>query len=310
MGALIATWLMAENGAKKAIDLLNAGKPSHKALIELIKDIEDDVHYKSVGYGGLPNREGVVELDSAFMDGDDLSYGGVGALKNIKNPIEVAYLLSKEKANNFLVGQGAYEYALDKGFKPCDLLSAASKKIYEDEMSKLDDLKVYDGHDTVGCIVVDDKGKMCAGTSTSGLFLKHAGRLGDSALIGSGLYVDSAIGGASATGMGEDIMKGCLSYEVVMLMRTMSPSEACRVAVSNFSKKLEKLYGQARDISIVAMNNKGQWGAYSNIDTFSFVAAGYGEEPKVYLFKKGKDDHPFYTLATKDDIARLQALQR
>lgn len=117
--------------------------------------------------------------------------------------------------------------------------------------------------------------------------MKKAGRVGDSPLAGSGFYVDSKVGGASATGLGEDIMKGCMSYEIVRLMKEgMHPQDACEKAVNIFDQELRERRGQAGDISLIAMNNQGQWGAVTNIEGFSFVVATAKQKPIVYLTKK------------------------
>ena len=148
------------------------------------------------------------------------------------------------------------------------------------------ELKPYAGHDTVGMVCLDTTGKMVSATSTSGLFMKKQSRVGDSPIIGSGFYVDSKVGGASATGLGEDLMKGCISYEIVRLMKSgMHPQEACEKAVHDLDQELKERRGQAGDLSLIAMNNKGEWGVATNIDGFSFVVATEKEAPVVYLAK-------------------------
>ena len=225
MWGIIATWVMAKYGINKASKLLKDGKSCKEGFLTAVKDVEANPLFKSVGYGGLPNRNGEVECDAAFMNGDDLSVGCVGAIKDIESPIEVAESLSHNKLNIFLTGGGAKQYAIENGFKEKNMLTDAAKKMYEE---KLEFKTPCRGHDTVGCIALDNNSSMCAGTSTSGLFMKIPGRLGDSPLIGSGYYVDSKIGGAAATGLGEDIMKRCMSYEIVRLMEEgLDPQSAC-----------------------------------------------------------------------------------
>ena len=130
--------------------------------------------------------------------------------------------------------------------------------------------------------------------------MKKKGRVGDSPVIGSGLYADSEIGGASATGLGEDIMKGIISYEIVKLMENgLSPQEACEKAVFSFEKKLIGKRGRAGDISVIAMNNKGEWGAATNIENFSFVAGNETNPVKVYRTKR-KGDKMVHEEATKE----------
>lgn len=289
MYGIIATWRMALEGIQKAEKMLENQSNAYDSIEEAIKCVEDFEYYKSVGYGGLPNEDMEVELDAAFMDGDTLEFGCVGAIKNFANPISIARSLVKQDANNFLVGQGAEKYASKMGFERKEMLTDRAKIHYRNRLKEMkQELTPYSGHDTVGMVCLDEMNHMCAATSTSGLFMKKAGRLGDSCVCGSGFYVDSSIGGATITGLGEDVMKGCLSFQVVQYMKTMSVQEACEKVVSDFSKKLKRRRGKVGDISIVAMDCKGNWGCATNIKGFSFVVATEELKPTVYLVKDGK----------------------
>lgn len=282
---IIATWRMALEGVTTSAEMLKKGCESGDAVEKAIKMVEDYPFYKSVGYGGLPNENGEVELDAAFMDGDTLSIGAVGGIKNFKNPISIARALSDMKFNNFLVGSGAEDFAYKAGFESKDMLTGRAREIYEKRIRDMKEknLSPYAGHDTVGVVCMDSKRHMTAATSTSGLFMKKRGRVGDSPISGSGFYVDSSIGGAVATGLGEDIMKGCISYEVVRLMDSgLHPQKAAEKAVCEFSSKLEEKRGKAGAMSVVCANNKGEWGVGTNVE-FSFVAAAENNEPKVYI---------------------------
>ena len=160
------------------------------------------------------------------------------------------------------------------------------------DMKTSQQLSPYAGHDTVGMVALDQKEHMVAGTSTSGLFMKKAGRVGDSPFIGSGLYVDSQIGGATATGLGEDLMKGLVSYEIVRQMKEgYSPQEACERVVYDITNTLKKRRQQAGDISVVALNAEGKWGAASNIENFSFVVATEQTPLTVYRIHPQNDGH-------------------
>jgi len=162
-------------------------------------------------------------------------------------------------------------------------------------------LKPYSGHDTVGMVCVDADAHMTSATSTSGLFMKHAGRVGDSPVSGSGFYVDSKVGGASATGLGEDVMKGCVSYEIVRLMKEgKTPQEACEIAVQSFDQELKERRGKAGDMSLIAMNNKGEWGCATNIEGFSFVVATRDLKPTVYLVKFDEDGKQYFEEASQE----------
>ena len=302
MWGIIATWRMAYEGISKAAEMLAQNENAGNAIETAVKEVEDFPYYKSVGYGGLPNEEMQVELDAAFMDGDTLDIGAVAALKDYANPISIARRLAKEPVNNLLVGEGAEKFAHKEGFERKNMLTDRAKIHYKNRLkeTKMKEIKPYSGHDTVGMICLDQAGKMTAATSTSGLFMKKAGRVGDSPISGSGFYVDSQVGGASATGLGEDVMKGCVSYEIVRLMKEgLHPQEACERAVNMFDLELKKRRGKAGDMSLVALNNKGQWGVATNIEGFSFAVATANEKPIVYL-TKNVDGKCIHTPATKE----------
>lgn len=299
--AIIATWRMALEGVSAASELLKSGGSASDAVETAVKMVEDYPLYKSVGYGGLPNENCEVELDAAFMDGDTFSIGAVGGIKDFKNPVSIARKLSLERFNTFLVGNGAEEYAHKNGFERKNMLTDRAKRIYEKRIEEIKNknLSPYDGHDTVGIVCLDINKHMAVATSTSGLFMKKRGRVGDSPIPGSGFYVDSLIGGAAATGLGEDIMKGCLSYEAVRLMENdIHPQDVAEKVIYEFSSKLIKKRGKAGAMSIVCLNNKGEWGVGTNVE-FSFILANEKIEPKVYLaYPKGSST--IYTEATKE----------
>lgn len=285
---IIATWEMSFEGVKQASYMLENGLNAADSMEKAIRAVEDNPLYTSVGYGGLPNEKCEVELDAAFMDGNTLSIGAICGVKDFKNPISIARSLSEDRFNIFLVGKGAEEYAQEKGFERKDMLTEESRKAWEKRITEMKDknLSPYDGHDTVGMVCIDKKENLVTGTSTSGLFMKKRGRVGDSPIPGSGFYADSQIGGAVATGLGEDIMKGCMSYEVVRLMEEgLHPQQAAERVVHEFSEKLEKIRGKAGAISIVCMNKAGEWGVGTNVE-FTFVVATDKEEPKLYIANK------------------------
>lgn len=283
--SIIATWKMALDGVVFGANMLQEGKSCKDAVEEAIKIVEDYPFYKSVGYGGLPNELGEVELDAAFMDGKTLSIGAVASLKDFKNPVSIARKLSENRYNIFLAGAGAEAYAHKNGFIRQNMLTPKAKKRWESKITEIQgsNLSPYDGHDTVCMISLDSLKDMAAATSTSGLFMKKQGRVGDSPLSGSGFYVDNDIGGAAATGLGEDIMKGCLSYEVVCRMKNgMPPQKAAQTAVYEFTQRLKEKRGKAGEISVIALNNKGEWGVGTNVE-FSFVVSTDSMPPTVFL---------------------------
>jgi N4-(beta-N-acetylglucosaminyl)-L-asparaginase len=286
MWGIIGTWEMVYDGIRKGEDILERNGHIFDAIESCIKEVENCKEYTSVGYGGLPNALGKVELDAAFMDGNTLAIGAIASIKDFANPISIARKLMFEKFNNFLVGEGAEKYSENEGFEKKDMLTEESYKKWVDMKNKIekDNLSPYIGHDTVCVVGLDNEGNMATGTSTSGLFFKKAGRIGDTAIPGSGFYVDSEIGGACATGLGEDIMKGCVSFKIVEFMKLgFSPQEACNKAVLSLHNKLIQKKGKSGDISVIAMNNKGEFGAATNIEKFPFVASTKKESTKLYI---------------------------
>lgn len=282
---MIATWRMTVDAIVVGADILINNGSCKDAVEKAIIQVEDYPFYKSVGYGGLPNENCEVELDAAFMDGKTLSIGAIAGIKDYKNPISIARKLSEDRFNIFLVGSGAENYAHKNGFVRQNMLTDRAKQTWEKRRKEVyeKNLSPYDGHDTVCMVSLDKNGDMAVGTSTSGLFMKKSGRVGDSPLSGCGFYVDNNIGGAAATGLGEDIMKGCLSYEVVQRMkRGESPQKAAQCAVIEFSEELKKRRGNAGAISIIALNNIGEWGIGTNVE-FTFSAASHNDDSKVYI---------------------------
>lgn len=292
---VISTWRMSFDGLKQAFAMLQNKEDAADAVEVLIRNVEDFPFYKSVGYGGLPNKFGEVETDAAFMDGNTLDVGAIGAAKKIKNSVSVARDLAKYHANNFLVGDGADKYAKDYNFETTEMLTDRAKKIWEnriEELKKSDKLSAYDGHDTVGAITLDDNNKIVVATSTSGLFMKEPGRVGDSPLCGCGFYADSNVGGAVATGLGEDIMKGVLSYEIVRKMDGgMSAQDACDKTVYEFAKDLKNRNSKVEDlqISVVAMDKDGNWGVATTVE-FTFCIANEEQEPEIFISWPDKDN--------------------
>jgi isoaspartyl peptidase/L-asparaginase-like protein (Ntn-hydrolase superfamily) len=285
-GVMISTWKMSFDGLTAGAALLAENQPVHKAILTAVKNVEDNQNYVSVGYGGLPNLDGEVELDAAYMDGDTLGFGGVISVKDIKNPIEVAYDLSHYKRNCLLAGEGAMAYARQNGYELKNMLSEQSRSRYEesDKQVNAELLEAYGGHDTVCVIGKDQRGSMACGVSTSGLFLKRPGRVGDTPIIGSGLYADSEIGCAAATGVGEDIMKGCLSYSITGLMHQgVDVQTACVTTLDNHLNRLTRCGHNAGSISVIAMDQQGHIGAATNKAAFPFVVADENHVCHIYV---------------------------
>jgi len=283
MYALIGTWEMCLEGARKGTAMLQSGASAGDAVEQAIRMVEDEPSFTSVGYGGLPDRTGHVFLDAAFMDGNSLRMGGVISAENIRNPISLARKLCGRETNCLLAGRGAEQAAVSFGLPLWDMRTESSLQAWRAAIAKQqEELAAYQGHDTVCVLAVDEQGGMVAGVSTSGLFMKDPGRVGDSPIIGSGFYADARYGAAAATGLGEDIMRGCLSYETVSLMRRgASPADACREALSALVARKISLGEDEGSISLIALSPDGAYGAATTLEIFHF-AAGCSEQAALH----------------------------
>eukprot|EP01031_Cornospumella_fuschlensis_P038629 gene38629-46960_t len=229
---IAGTWDFSQVGIAKAIPLLKTRRCALDVVEEAVRAVEldtQDQYY--VGVGGYPNAAGVMELDAAIMDHQN-NYGAVMSLPRIANPISVARSVMEQCPHNILTGQGALQWAIAHNFIEEDILTEAARKEWEDWVKTQEMKKGEEAHDTVGIVCIDADGRLAAGTSTSGWKFKHPGRVGDSPLIGSGLYCDGKVGAAVVTGDGEEIMRTCTSFLVVELMRMgVEVGEACSRAV-------------------------------------------------------------------------------
>lgn len=277
MLAMIGTWRMCFGGVDGARALLRAGGSAADAVEQAIRCVEDDPAYVSVGYGGLPARDGHVLLDAGWMDGNTLRYGGVMAVENVRNPIRAARLLCGRETNCLLAGRGAEQFAMAAGLELRDMRTEASQQRWREAVQSFREgeaLTAYRGHDTVCVAALDEEGRMVVGTSTSGLFMKEPGRVGDSPIVGSGFYCDARYGAAAATGLGEDVMRGCLSYETVALMRRgASPQDACEEALMALVERKRALGEDAGSISLIALSATGVFGATTTLEVFPYVTA-------------------------------------
>ncbi|MGL4589092.1 MAG: isoaspartyl peptidase/L-asparaginase [Mycoplasmatales bacterium] len=282
---MIGTWKMAIDGFHQAKSILDDNSNLEDAIKVAVSAVEDNPANTSVGYGALPNEDGEIELDAAYMNGNTLQVGAFAGAKNIKNPIELAIDLSKQKFNSFLVGTGAENYAKSIGIKQRQMLNSNALEKYEHKLIDIQEkgLSPYEGHDTV-CIIGKKNEEISVGVSTSGLFMKKQGRVGDAPVSGSGFYANSDYGSAAATGLGEDIMKTCISYEIVQKMKNgLTANEACEAAVLEASAMLEKKYKSCGDISVVAIDKDGNYGAATNIDEFPYVVFNQDMDPTILI---------------------------
>ena len=286
---LIATWKMAAEGMRMAEANLQKSGSADQALETVITAVERDPRFHSVGYSGLPNQVGVVQLDGGYMNGDTLSIGAVGCVEKVASAFKLARHCADQQFNNFLVGEGAVQFAVQSGMEMMELLTPEARMIYEQRWAEPEPLSSYKGHDTVGVCCLDGQGTLAAGTSTSGLFMKKPGRVGDSPVCGSGFYADSEIGAAAATGVGEEIMKGCLSYEVVRrLQQGQDPQRAASSLVAEFTQKLIRKRGRAEAISLICVEKEGRWGVGTNIK-FAFVVSDQDHPAQIYVAEPDQD---------------------
>ncbi len=293
---MIATWAMAfESLVVEYKKQTQGSKAINDALIDAVSEIEDYPYYRSVGYGSLPNCNGRVSLEAAFMDGDSLKIGAVAAIENYANPIKIAYKLKDNQFNSFLVGSGAEEYALANKFERKNMVTSRSLQLYEKRLKEIANtrLKPYSGHDTVCMLGMDKKGKISVATSTSGLFMKKEGRIGDAPLSGSGFYANSSYGACAATGLGEDIMKTCISYHTVQLLKEgYDAQSAANVALESATYELKTRYGRHGDISIICCDKDGNYGSATTLDEFSFVVFNNELQPSVMLVTNEGEHYP------------------
>jgi isoaspartyl peptidase/L-asparaginase-like protein (Ntn-hydrolase superfamily) len=254
---------------------LNAGKSALDAVQQGVMVVESNPDVTSVGLGGLPNAEGVVELDAAIMNGNDLECGAVAALQGIENPIAVARKVMEESPHVLLVGRGARRFAIANGFESRNLLTEKAKtrwRQWKVKQEKPGDQDPTENHDTIGMVALGKSGDMAAACTTSGLAWKLPGRVGDSPLIGHGLYCDSKIGGAAATGVGEEVIKVCGSYQVGEFMRQgVDPQEAVERVLKRILDRDPKR--PERWVGFVALRKDGKFGYASTNPGFEVATA-------------------------------------
>jgi N4-(beta-N-acetylglucosaminyl)-L-asparaginase len=283
--------VLAANG--KSIDAIEAGARQ-------IEDAQDCC----VGLGGNPDRDGIVTLDACIMD-EHSNCGAVAGLEQIKHPISVARKVMETTPHVLLVGNGAQQFALENGFpKESANLSEGASKAYKEwlirseykPMINIENKKQNgpfapnffpDGtpnHDTMGLLAMDAKGDISGGVTTSGMAFKIHGRVGDSAVIGAGLFVDNEVGAATSTGVGEEVIRICGTHLVVEFMRQgNSPEQACKKAVDRIVKR-DPEKAKTLQVGFLAMNKKGEYGAYAIQKGFVF-SVKTNNENKIHASK-------------------------
>lgn len=299
----------------RAMEVIKGGGDALDGVIAGVNLVEDDPNDTSVGYGGLPNEEGVIELDAAVMHGPTCSGGAVAALRNIRNPSRVARLVMERTDHVLMVGEGALRFARAHGFPEENLLTDRAREEWlkwKETLSAGDDWLPPHGADdegigevfdpvtrdtgTIHCSGIDTRGNISCVTTTSGLAFKIPGRVGDSPIIGAGLYADNAVGSAGSTGRGEANLLNCSSLLIVEWMREgKSPEEAClracrRVADHTVVRRLLNRKGKpAFDVKFYALNKKGEFGSAAIFEGASMAVhdgSGAKLHPSAFLYPK------------------------
>jgi len=286
---VISTWDFGIPANKEAWKVLSSGGKAIDAVEKGVHVPEADPAIQTVGYGGMPDRDGHVTLDACIMD-ELGNCGSVAGLEHIVHPISVARMVMEKTPHVMLVGDGALQFALENGFKKENLLTPESEKAWKEwlKTAKYEPVinienKQYEkaapkklpgnqyNHDTIGMLALDSKGNLSGACTTSGMAFKLHGRVGDSPLIGAGLYVDNEVGGATSTGVGEEVIRNVGSFLVVELMRQgYTPEDACKEAVMRIIKKKPDTAKKIQ-VGFLALNKKGEYGAYAIQSGFSYA---------------------------------------
>ncbi|WP_116105750.1 N(4)-(beta-N-acetylglucosaminyl)-L-asparaginase [Lewinella sp. IMCC34191] len=269
---VISTWRHGLSANEEAWKVLADGGNALDAAEAGVRITESDPEVRTVGLGGFPDRDGIVTLDAAIMDGSG-DCGSVAALEDIMHPISVARRVMTETPHVMLVGAGARQFAVAQGFAPTELLTEASRRDYEKWLEEDGSYRPpinVENHDTIGLLTLDKDGNIAAACTTSGAAYKYHGRVGDSPIIGAGLYADNEVGAATATGWGEAVIRACGSFLVVELMRQgHDPTEACKLAVERVIAKNPDW----KDIQVgfIALHKDGRTGGYCIHPDFDYA---------------------------------------
>lgn len=268
---VISTWNHGLEANKAAWKVLNKGGSALDAVEQGVRVIESDPENTSVGIGGRPDREGVVSLDACIMDHNN-NCGAVAYLQNIENPISVARKVMEETPHVMLAGDGALQFAKEQGFKEKNLLTKDSEKAWKEwlQESQYKPVINVENHDTIGMLAIDEVGNISGSCTTSGMAYKLHGRVGDSPIIGAGLFVDNEVGGCCATGVGEAIIRVAGSSIVVEMMRNGAhPQDACDEAVRRVIAKHKDL--DNLQCGFLALDKNGNVGASSVYAGFDYA---------------------------------------
>src|SRR6266446_6387177 len=269
---VLSTWNFGIQANEEAWKILSAGGRALDAVEACARVPEADPKNNSVGYGGAPDRDGRVTLDACIMD-EFGNCGSVASLEHVMHAASVARKVMEKTPHVMLVGDGALQFALDNGFPKQNLLTPESEKAWKEWLTTAQYKPIInvENHDTIGMIAMDANGNLSGACTTSGLAYKMHGRVGDSPIIGAGLYVDNEIGAATSTGVGEETVRIVGSHTVVELMRQgKSPIEACKQTIERLMKlRIEKIADM--QVAFIAINKAGEYGGAAIHKGFQFA---------------------------------------
>lgn len=297
---VISTWDFGVAANKAAWEVLRVSGRALDAVEQGVQVAEADLGNPTVGKGGYPDRDGHVSLDACIMD-ELGNCGSVAALEHIAHPIAVARMVMEKTPHVMLVGEGALQFALECGFPKENLLIPSSEEAWKEWLKEKKYKPIMNienksfntdrlpgnqyNHDTIGMLALDEAGNLSGACTTSGMAFKMRGRVGDSPIIGAGLYVDNEVGAATSTGVGEEVIRTVGSFLVVELMRQgYSPEAACKEAVQRIVKKKPETAKQIQ-VGFLALNKKGEYGSYALQSGFTYAVC---TAEKQDLVIKGK----------------------
>jgi len=281
---VISTWDFGKQANVEAWKVLAADGRALDAVEKGVQVPEGDPKETSVGLGGLPDRDGRVTLDACIMD-ENANIGSVACLEHIVHPISVARKVMEKTPHVMLVGDGALQFALANGFKKENLLTPESEKAWKEWLkeAKYKPVANIENHDTIGMVAIDKKQNLSGACTTSGMAYKLHGRVGDSPIIGAGLFVDNEVGAATSTGVGEEVIRIVGSHLVVELMRQgNTPQQACELAVKRVVKNQPEKSKQIQ-VGFLALNKNGEYGAYALQKGFTYAV--YSPEIPNQIFQ-------------------------
>lgn len=283
---VISTWDFGVAANQAAWKILSVGGKALDAVEAGTRIAEADLENPTVGKGGYPDRDGYVTLDACIMD-EEGNCGSVAALQHIAHPISVARLVMERTPHVMLVGEGALQFALSQGFQKEELLTEGGQRAWKEWLKQEKYSPIINienqqyNHDTIGMLALDQHGNLSGACTTSGMAFKMHGRVGDSPIIGAGLYVDNEVGAATSTGVGEEVIRTVGSFLVVELMRQgYTPEDACKEAVERIIRKKPDTAKEIQ-VGFLALGKNGQYGAYALQQGFTYAVCDHQQQDLI-----------------------------